>query len=164
MVQDVNNGKIRTLYCNFGQTPGSGGYETIVGYNDVKTASGVYFHVSRTSAFSSVGSVVPFQVERINIGNAMDVGAGVFTAPKAGIYSFSFSAHVGNDLTTVYMRLNGQVMITGYGYKLGSNIPLTSTLRLKAGDTVANFLNGGSLYDDNLSHTFFTGFLLEEDF
>ena len=53
MVQEAS-GKIRTLYCNFGLTPGSAGYETVVGYNDVKTSLGVYFHVSRTSGFSSV--------------------------------------------------------------------------------------------------------------
>ena len=163
MVQDVNTGKIGTLYCNFGQTPGTAGYETVVGYNDVKTSSGVYFHVSRTSGFLSIGSIIPFQVERVNIGNAMNTATGVFTAPKAGIYTFSFSATVSVNLSTVYMQLNGNVILSGYGYTAGSNIPLTATLRLKAGDTVTNFLNGGSLNDDIQGQTYFTGFLLEED-
>ena len=162
MVQEAS-GKIRTLYCNFGLTPGSAGYETVVGYNDVKTSLGVYFHVSRTSGFSSVWSVVPFEVERVNIGGAMNLATGVFTAPKAGIYTFSFSGHVGVNLSTVYLQLNGNVILSGYGYSLGSNIPLQATLSLKVGDRITNFLNGGSLYDDDKGQTYFTGFLLEEN-
>ena len=93
----------------------------------------------------------------------MNLATGVFTAPKAGIYTFSFSGHVGVNLSTVYLQLNGNVILSGYGYSLGSNIPLQATLSLKVSDRITNFLNGGSLYDDDKGQTYFTGFLIEEN-
>ena len=56
---------------------------------DVKSFP-VHFYVERNSPFSSSGNTIPFQVERLNMGGAMNLNSGVFIAPKAGIYEFSF--------------------------------------------------------------------------
>ncbi len=61
-----------------------------MGFVDVKS-SPVHFYVQRRSQFAASNNYfqnIPFQVERLNIGGAMDLTSGVFTAPKAGIYEF----------------------------------------------------------------------------
>jgi hypothetical protein len=64
----------------------------VIGLVDVKTET-VHFSVQRNSSYSTVGSVIPWQLlERLNLGNAMDLEAGVLTAPRDGVYHFDFSA------------------------------------------------------------------------
>ena len=83
---------------------------------DVKTASGVYFFVQRSTHYGSAGSVVPYEFERrLNIGNAMNFATGVFTAPVNGRYYFSFTAESGsNSVTHPYLCVNGVVMASSY--------------------------------------------------
>ena len=58
----------------------------------------------------SLQTAIPFDIEVINIGNAMDITSGVFTAPKNGIYFFSLSglANMNNGLFYVTLAKNGQ--------------------------------------------------------
>jgi hypothetical protein len=43
------------------------------------------------SGFFQWNYSVPFQVEVVNEGNAMNLTSGIFTAPRLGIYFFSFT-------------------------------------------------------------------------
>ena len=64
--------------------------ETSLGNIDVKTKS-VHFYVQRDKPFSTPNVVIPFELERLNVGGAMNLTTGIFTVPVAGIYHFEFS-------------------------------------------------------------------------
>ncbi len=123
----------------------------------------------------------------------MDLTSGIFTAPRPGIYFFSFTGHADfYSSSKVYLGiglfLNGGLIGTGYVEEANTNAnqksPLTlqSTLNLKKGDQVWVEINyqstgdwvdgwmeissqsdGTALYDDSDHFTHFTGFMLEEE-
>ena len=101
----------------------------------------------------------------------MNVASGIFTAPKTGIYFFSFSG-VGsfNSWSFPQLDLNGILIGSGVADAESTDHPtfsIQSTLQLSAGDQVSLKLNlGGTgyLYEDTYTHyTHFTGWLLQED-
>jgi hypothetical protein len=61
-----------------------------IGYADIKSAS-VHFYVQRSSNFNTMLTPIPYDLARLNEGNAMNLTTGVFTAPRTGIYFFSFT-------------------------------------------------------------------------
>jgi hypothetical protein len=61
-----------------------------IGYADVKSAP-VHFYVQRNSSFFTYNTPIPFDLARVNEGNAMNLTSGIFTAPRPGIYFFSFT-------------------------------------------------------------------------
>ncbi len=109
----------------------------------------------------------------------MNLTSGIFTAPRPGIYFFSFTGYADFPTSSsrvylgVQLYLNGGII--GVGYVSESNTvtnqrsPLTlqSTLNLKKGDQVWITINwqttGANLYDSVNHHTHFTGFMLEEE-
>jgi hypothetical protein len=122
---------------------------------------------------------IPFDLALVNEGNAMDLASGKFTAPRPGIYFFSFAAvgHLKSSSSYVdfYSRLylNGNVIgsnfVVEYKDPVDQFSPLTlqSTLNLKKGDQLWVEIgpSGSSSYlSDSSSHfTHFTGFMLEEE-
>ena len=137
----------------------------MIGFNDIKTFSGVYFYVQRNSIFAYAENVIPY-IERLNIGGAMSLATGVFTAPVNGRYQFSFTARSGSAELSNYcsLRVNDAVIATSYSQSHGYNLPIISTLNLKRGDRVDMLLASGSLLDFDDDHwTHFSGILLEED-
>jgi hypothetical protein len=114
---------------------------------------------------------------RVNEGNAMDLTSGKFTAPRPGIYFFSFAgvAHLESSSScwfSSYLYLNGNVIGESTVQENKGPVdqlnPLTlqSTLNLKKGDQVwvAISYDGSSSYlYDSYHSTHFTGFLLEEE-
>ncbi len=82
--------------------------ETLIGNVGVKTKI-VHFYVQRNTSFST-NSIIPFELERLNVGGAIDLATGVFTAPVDGIYHFEFSGvnkHKSANYFYVFLQLNG---------------------------------------------------------
>jgi len=159
--------KIVTTYCDFSKGSSEAGYETRIGNVDV-ISSPVQFYVQRNTGWSTLNTPIPFQVERLNVGNAMNIETGIFKAPKAGTYSFAFKHMKTNAALSTYsfLRLNGNnIGINWAGdtlnYLSGSMI---ATLKLKVGDEITLVLTDGALFDNGVQyHTQFSGILLEED-
>ena len=141
----------------------------MIGQADVKS-SPVYFYVQRSTDFTAVNVPIPFEVTRLNVGNAMNTASGIFTAPKPGTYFFSFSG-IGsvNSVLTLQLYLNNNVIGSGLADTTSAALPtftLQSTLQLNAGDQISlkfSNLRNGYLRDDGNHYTHFTGWLLQED-
>lgn len=141
--------------------------ETWIGLGDVKS-SPVYFYVQRNGSWTGNWTTIPFDVERVNIGDAINGTSGVFKAPVPGVYYFSFSAigDVNSQSVIVSLVWNGNV--TASSYAASSTLQLTAslstTLNLEAGDQIELRLNGlGNVYDvDGTFFSHFSGFLLDQ--
>jgi len=159
--------KVAATYCDFSKDSAEAGYETRIGNVDV-ISSPVQFYVQRNAIWSTINTPMTFQVTRLNVGNAMNIGTGVFKAPKAGTYSFAFSGlKVSDGLQSwLELRLNGGKI--GYDFFDASGSYMTSSslnanLKLKVGDEITLVLTAGSLFDNADYYTHFTGILIEED-
>ncbi|XP_046458980.1 uncharacterized protein LOC124205578 [Daphnia pulex] len=169
--------KMEMIYCDFNAHQND--KQKWIGYADVKSAP-VHFYVQRNSSFSTRETPIPFDLSRVNEGNAMNLTSGIFTAPRPGIYFFSFAAVArlkdssdADFFPSLYLNGNSigdSKVYEGNGpvYQL-SPLTLQSTLNLKKGDRVwvkiyypSGELN--SLHDSSNGHyTHFTGFMLEEE-
>jgi len=149
------------------------GYESVIGFNDLKTSSpGVSFYVQREPSYSSVLTVIPYEVEQLHIGGAMNLTSGIFTAPVNGRYHFSFTSYLywssfSTGSVVVYLRLKGVSIAASYAQLpdgSGGNVPIVATLNLTEGDTVDTYLGySGSITGNIIKYIHFTGILLEED-
>ena len=143
--------------------------ETAAGVVDVKS-SPVYFYVQRNEPYNISGTI-PFQNERLNVGRGMNITSGIFTAPKSGIYFFSFSGVKDVPANALFIDLYRiSDYVTYITSAIGANVAglitatLSLTLSLKSGDQISLRLYSGQLYDDNVAHyTNFIGMLLQED-
>lgn len=155
------------------------GFEKWIGYTDVKSAR-TYFYVQRETDFKVLNTPIPFEIDRLNVGRAMDLTSGIFTAPRAGTYFFSFTG-MGHFITSSATRVYVYVGLFVNGDKIGSglvdeantvsyqNSPLMiqSTLNLKEGDQVWTAITavttGMYLHDSTNHYTHFSGWMLDED-
>jgi len=101
--------------------------EELVGYNDVKTSLATYFYVQRKSYYSKTESVIPFDVQLMNVGGAMNLATGIFTAPVAGRYFFTLSGLAQGLETYLHLMLNGgiigarwRLVLTSINFRFGS--------------------------------------------
>jgi hypothetical protein len=145
-----------------------------IGYADVKSLP-TYFYVQKRSGFSTFGVPIPFEIERLNIGGAMNITSGKFSAPRKGVYFFAFS---GVGVIDRPGHLDVGLMVNGV--QIGraecasrtdggdwETLTLQSTIELKAGDSVwLQIVNLHSAYLQELNDgqfTHFSGWLLQED-
>ncbi len=72
------------------------------------------------SDFGVTNVVLPYELERLNVGGAMNTGTGVFTAPVDGIYHFEFSSmkYDNGSKAFVQIQVNGVTMATSYATAL----------------------------------------------
>ena len=120
----------------------------------------INFYVQRNSSFDKQDVPIEFNVELVNSGGAMDLRTVIFTAPRPGIYFFSFSG-ISNDIS-IGQYVNNKRISSGYGTTSSSETFIVqSALHLNAGDKVSvKIFDGGALYDDNDNHyTHFIGWL-----
>jgi len=133
------------------------------------SASGIYFYVQRYGSLPvAANGVIRFNKDRLNMGGAMDISTGVFTAPKSGIYHFSVAIlkeGYSLDPMWIYFRVNG-IKIGGSAVGAAAPATLHPILKLKKGDRV-------DLWKDNSYGTLeyrsgdlmhhFSGWLLQEE-
>ncbi|KAI9557793.1 hypothetical protein GHT06_014542 [Daphnia sinensis] len=176
---------VETVYCNF--HPNAKEMQKWIGYVDVKSAS-TYFYVTRSSPFMETNIPIPFDVEQLNIGGAMNLQTGKFVAPRAGKYSFSISGVAYFPFTQLTAGLYNETPVVpsyrfqislikngnwiGSGYSHATNtggtfetFALDSTLGLIKNDQVWVEISEMSdkvlLYGRRFTH--FTGVFLEEN-
>ena len=122
---------------------------------------------------------MPFEKEYLNLGGGMNLKSGVFTAPKTGIYAFSFkgNGHYFDSLFGtsfagygfVHLQRNGAVVAQGSSWINGatsgtaSTLSVRGTLKLNKGDAITISHVTGTIYSTSDSDIQFTGSLLEED-
>ena len=141
----------------------------------------VYFYVLRTSSSTDVSNAIAYDVAAVNIGGAMDISSGKFTAPVKGRYFFAFDGLVEFTDTTVtgkcYIGLTINFALVGQSAMLISpgaagdwyqTITYHGTFDLSPGDEVAmrlTSLTAARLHDDpSGTYTHFSGYLIEQDF
>jgi len=190
MVQAANN-QIQTVYCEINQLNGAVSKslkncyklfkpisskmfdlisdiylvtETVVGYNDIKSAP-VYFYVQRNMVYSTTKTTIPYNIAKLNLGNAMNLATGVFTVPTAGRYFFTLSgiSQVTLGSTRVYLFVNGVDVASSFAVDKFDTYALQATLDLKAGDLVTSYFGKGSVGDGAYMNMHITGILLEGD-
>ncbi|EFX75550.1 C1q and tumor necrosis factor-related protein-like protein 3 isoform b isoform 2 [Daphnia pulex] len=139
----------------------------MIGYVDVKT-SPVFFYAQKTSRFTTLNSVIPFDLLRLNLGNAMNT-SGIFVTPTPGKYFFSYSglSHA-NLLGRVELQMwTAATDWVKIGQAFGSvsvqTFSLQANLKLAKGDQIRLLLAEGGIEDDANHYTNFVGQLLEED-
>jgi hypothetical protein len=151
-------------------------FQKWIGFTNVKS-SPVYFYVQRSSSYNSTNTPIPFEVEVLNTGGAMNLPSGKFTAPVTGKYFFSFIAKglFSNSATTRYFQIQlylngnniGSTEVEEANTSASHTPSLQSTLALQAGDQVwvqISYQSAGVyLYDDGRHFTHFTGWILEQD-
>ena len=144
--------------------------ETFIGNVQLyKTKRTVLFHVQRAINVNAPRYLL-FDQEIFNIGKAFHMGFGVFYAPVAGLYHFSFNGLKDKSMShlAVYFDVNGRLHEIMTRAESPTYIPVSLSiyLRMKPGDTIRVRIEGdGTLYEENYLYwnTQFSGYLVEED-
>ncbi|KAI9557854.1 C1q and tumor necrosis factor-related protein-like protein 2 [Daphnia sinensis] len=172
--------KVGAVYCDFTKDPNDADFQQTIGSLNVQTAP-VYFYVLRTTDLANSQATIPFDIENLNVGGAMDIATGTFTAPVDGTYFFSFSGTVttpsvqlGAEVSGTFevaLQLNGNLVkktvVRGSSvpHTLSHAVHLDATLNLKKGDQISlsSFDSDNTSLLEGGSSNSFTGMLLAEE-
>ena len=146
----------------------------MIGAYDVKS-SHVYFYVQKNTAAPDFKGKIVYEIEQLNVGNAMEMATGIFTAPKPGRYFFSLSGigqFTSNSYTKCWVELNknaennniGTAFCDGqrtWANEKHCTYTLQATINLQAGDKI--FATSWGKGCRMGSYTHFNGMLIEED-
>ncbi|XP_053199119.1 cerebellin-2-like [Scomber japonicus] len=128
------------------------------------------------SALTNYGAAYgPFDMDKTlvykkvitNIGNGYDPSTGIFTAPVAGIYHFTFLYHAGGERASkLILKRNGEeITMTGDNksqYEKSNNGGNAVCLQMKKMDRVCVVL-AANCHVWGSEHTSFSGFLVCEE-
>jgi hypothetical protein len=122
---------------------------------------------------------ITFELAVVNEENAMNLTSGKFTAPRPGIYFFSFTGLADFPVSSSRVELGVSLYLNGGRIGVGevedsntvayqsSPLTLQSMLNLKKGDqiwvAISSQSTGTSLGDNGNHYNHFTGFMLEEE-
>lgn len=149
----------------------------MIGNVEVKNRS-VHFYVFRKGNFVGPGGTptLTFDEVQLNVGGAMNLKTGEFTAPVNGTYHFEFNClKEENDpkKLSVYLKVDrlesgtSSVVASTHVANVSNHVSgsLTASLRLKSRDKVYLAIYGrGELFDNYWArYTQFVGWLVEED-
>ncbi|EFX82472.1 hypothetical protein DAPPUDRAFT_241138 [Daphnia pulex] len=139
---------VENVYCDFTKLPSEAGFEKKMGFVDVQSVP-TYFLVTKNETFNSLNMSISYTTEKLNIGGAMDLSSGKFTAPRTGTYFFSFTGMIGfptSSSSVPYLilgfYLNGVEIGSGWNDEANTvvtqevTVVLQSTVNLQAGDQV----------------------------
>jgi len=118
------------------------------------------------TTFKEVGRTVPFDRILMNQGNGLSTSnKGVFTAPRAGIYHFTFKGNTRFNINFFIIEIRHNGVVVGDTTTNVALLHVHATLKLKAGDRVYLFkTTAGELFTDfETPDTHFSGWLMEED-
>nr|CAH0102064.1 unnamed protein product [Daphnia galeata] len=183
LVKGLKN--IDAIFCDFNPNTNNENLEKWIGHADIKSQS-VNFYVQRNGPFNETGVSIPFNVERVNVGKAMELTSGIFTAPRTGIYFFSFSGMASFPKTTSSDRARLVISVCLGDNSIArvqaeesnsvanqvSSLSLQLTLNLVKDEDIwlrIDVMSSGVLlYDDPAPErgghwTHFTGWMLEEE-
>ncbi len=150
-----------------------------IGYNDIKSLP-TYFYVQRSTPYLFVNVPIPFHFEKLNVGNAMNLITGKFTAPRAGTYYFFFTGVAQFPKSPTLLQLGVSLCLNGQKIGMGwvgeantanlqsSPLAIQSTVNLRPGDQVwvqiFTMSVGVLLFEySDYYFTLFSGWILQED-
>jgi hypothetical protein len=145
-----------------------------MGFTDVQSVP-TYFLVT-SGSFNSLNIPIPYTTEKLNIGGAMDISSGKFTAPRMGTYFFSSTTLIGfpTSSSTVHYLILG-IFLNGVEIGRSWNdeantvasqevpVVVQSTVNLQQGDQIWLQIIGITAGVGIHSVKSFTGWLLQEN-
>lgn len=101
---------------------------------------------------------------RTNFENGYNTHTGIFTAPRAGLYSFTWVTRVAcNNAYTSELRVNNEVVGSTYAYCGYNTVTGNVVVKVNKGDSVfVRTLSGkGNIKSNQNGRSSFSGFLIK---
>ncbi|XP_046654273.1 uncharacterized protein LOC124345613 [Daphnia pulicaria] len=165
----MGKSNMETVHCNFAKQQRDPDFQKVIGSFVVKSGP-VYFHAQSTTSFRSVNTAIPFNLIRMNVGNAIS-SSGLFVAPRSGKYFFAFTGLSPDNYVRVEFQMRTGVNSNwiklghAFGQKNYQTLTLQYILQLGRGDQIRLMLQDGVLHSDTPFGpiTSFSGWLMEEN-
>jgi hypothetical protein len=125
----------------------------VIGIVVVKSGP-IYFHAQSTTHFRIAYTAIPFNLIRMNVGNAMS-SSGLFVVPKSGKYFFAFTGLSPDNYVRVEFQIKTGVtsncIKTGHAFAVKDYETLTiqNILQLGRGDRIRLMLQDGMLHSED---------------